>query len=114
MDLIPLTPVISISRRCRPRMPRKQDLEALREFLKHADTRAVALALQMTGCLDGRLDVGDITWGQIFQILVFRDYSFVSSDDLCRRFFDHGYQDLPRSLFCILYTQNHSLNRWSP
>lgn len=109
MDLIPLTPVISISRRCRPRMPRKQDLEALREFLKHADTRAVALALQMTGCLDGRLDVGDITWGQIFQILVFRDYSFVSSDDLCRRFFDHGYQDLPRSLFLYsLYAESQS------
>lgn len=109
MDLIPLTPVISISRRCRPRMPRKQDLEALREFLKHADTRAVALALQMTGCLDGRLDVGDITWGQIFQILVFRDYSFVSSDDLCRRFFDHGYQDLARSLFLYsLYAESQS------
>lgn len=109
MDLIHLTPVISISRRCRPRMPRKQDLEALREFLKHADTRAVALALQMTGCLDGRLDVGDITWGQIFQILVVRDYSFVSSDDLCRRFFDHGYQDLPRSLFLYsLYAESQS------
>lgn len=109
MDLIPLTPVISISRRCRPRMPRKQDLEALREFLKHADTRAVALALQMMGCLDGRLDVGDITWGQIFQILVFRDYSFVSSDDLCRRFFDHGYQDLARSLFLYsLYAESQS------
>lgn len=109
MDLIPLTPVISISRRCRPRMPRKQDLEALREFLKHADTRAVALALQMMECLDGRLDVGDITWGQIFQILVFRDYSFVSSDDLCRRFFDHGYQDLARSLFLYsLYAESQS------
>lgn len=109
MDLIPLTPVISISRRCRPRMPRKQDLEALREFLKHADTRAVALALQMMGCLDGRLVVGDITWGQIFQILVFRDYSFVSSDDLCRRFFDHGYQDLARSLFLYsLYAESQS------
>lgn len=109
MDLIHLTPVISISRRCRPRMPRKQDLEALREFLKHADTRAVALALQMMGCLDGGLDVGDITWGQIFQILVFRDYSFVSSDDLCRRFFDHGYQDLARSLFLYsLYAESQS------
>lgn len=109
MDLIPLTPVISISRRCRPRMPRKQDLEALREFLKHADTRAVALTLQMMGCLDGRLDVGDITWGQIFQILVFRDYSFVSLDDLCRRFFDHGYQDLARSLFLYsLYAESQS------
>lgn len=63
----------------------------------------------MMGCLDGRLDVGDITWGQIFQILVFRDYSFVSSDDLCRRFFDHGYQDLARSLFLYsLYAESQS------
>lgn len=109
MDPIPPTPIISISQRCRPRMPRKQDLEALREFLKHADTRSVALALQITGCLDRRLDVGDITWGELFLTLVFRDYSFVSSDDLCRRFFDHGYQELARSLYMhFLYAESHS------
>lgn len=109
MDPIPPTPIISISQRCRPRMPRKQDLEALREFLKHADTRSVALALQITGCLDRRLDVGDITWGELFRTLVFRDYSFVSSDDLCRRFFDHGYQELARSLYMhFLYAESHS------
>lgn len=109
MDPIPPTPIISISQRCRPRMPRKQDLEALREFLKHTDTRTVALALQITGCLDRRLDVGDITWGELFQTLVFRDYSFVSSDDLCRRFFDHGYQELARSLYMhFLYAESHS------
>lgn len=109
MDPIPPTPIISISQRCRPRMPRKQDLEALREFLKHTDTRTVALALQITGCLDRRLDVGDITWGELFRTLVFRDYSFVSSDDLCRRFFDHGYQELARSLYMhFLYAESHS------
>lgn len=109
MDPIPPTPIISFSQRCRPRMPRKQDLEALREFLKHADTRSVALALQITGCLDRRLDVGDITWGELFLTLVFRDYSFVSSDDLCRRFFDHGYQELARSLYMhFLYAESHS------
>lgn len=109
MDPIPPTPIISISQRCRPRMPRKQDLEALREFLKHTDTRTVALALQITGCLDRRLDVGDIPWGELFQTLVFRDYSFVSSDDLCRRFFDHGYQELARSLYMhFLYAESHS------
>lgn len=109
MDPIPPTPIISFSQRCRPRMPRKQDLEALREFLKHTDTRTVALALQITGCLDRRLDVGDITWGELFLTLVFRDYSFVSSDDLCRRFFDHGYQELARSLYMhFLYAESHS------
>lgn len=109
MDPIPPTPIISISQRCRPRMPRKQDLEALREFLKHTDTRTVALVLQITGCLDRRLDVGDITWGELFLTLVFRDYSFVSSDDLCRRFFDHGYQELARSLYMhFLYAESHS------
>lgn len=109
MDPIPPTPIISISQRCRPRMPRKQDLEALREFLKHTDTRTVALALQITGCLDRRLDVGDIPWGELFRTLVFRDYSFVSSDDLCRRFFDHGYQELARSLYMhFLYAESHS------
>lgn len=109
MDPIPPTPIISFSQRCRPRMPRKQDLEALREFLKHTDTRTVALALQITGCLDRRLDVGDITWGELFRTLVFRDYSFVSSDDLCRRFFDHGYQELARSLYMhFLYAESHS------
>lgn len=109
MDPIPPTPIISISQRCRPRMPRKQDLEALREFLKHTDTRTVALALQITGCLDRRLDVGDIPWGELFRTLVFRDYSFVSSDDLCRRFFEHGYQELARSLYMhFLYAESHS------
>lgn len=81
--------------------------------MKHTDTRTVALALQITGCLDRRLDVGDIPWGELFQTLVFRDYSFVSSDDLCRRFFDHGYQELARSLYMHFYTQNHILSRWS-
>lgn len=77
--------------------------------MKHADTRSVALALQITGCLDRRLDVGDITWGELFLTLVFRDYSFVSSDDLCRRFFDHGYQELARSLYMhFLYAESHS------
>lgn len=99
--------VKSISVSCRPRMPRKADLEAFREFLQKEETRGVALALQLIGYLDRRLDVSDVTWIEIFQTLIFRDFSFVSVDELCRRFYQHGFQHLSKSLYiCFLHAES--------
>ena len=99
--------VKSISVSCRPRMPRKADLEAFREFLQKEETRGVALALQLIGYLDRRLDVSDVTWSEIFQTLIFREFSFVSVDELCRRFYQHGFQHLSKSLYiCFLHAES--------
>ncbi|XP_048764541.2 uncharacterized protein LOC125672348 [Ostrea edulis] len=99
MDPFLLTTPISFSKECRPRMPRKQELEAFRNFLKHVDTTEMASALQAVGLLDPCLDANSITCEEIIQILVFRDYSFVSVDDLGRRLFDHGFHRLASVLF---------------